>query len=71
MMVRKHHRDCVWYLLANDRVVVEWWVECKDAILNLCSRGVCWWECSAATWTRVFVSESYAYESFHYRTDVD
>jgi hypothetical protein len=29
MMVRKHHRDCVWYLLANDRVVVEWWVECK------------------------------------------
>jgi hypothetical protein len=22
MMVRKHHRDCVWYLLANDRVVV-------------------------------------------------
>jgi predicted GNAT superfamily acetyltransferase len=27
MMVRKHHRDCVWYLLANDRVVVEWWVD--------------------------------------------
>jgi hypothetical protein len=23
MMVRKHHRDCVWYLLANDRVVVD------------------------------------------------
>jgi hypothetical protein len=35
------------------------------------SRGVCWWERSAATWTRVFVSESFAYESFHYRTDVD
>jgi hypothetical protein len=29
MMVRKHHRDCVWYLLANDPVVVEWWAECK------------------------------------------
>jgi hypothetical protein len=29
MMVRKHHWDCVWYLLANDRVIVEWWVECK------------------------------------------
>jgi hypothetical protein len=24
-----HRRDCVSYLLANDRVVVEWWVEYK------------------------------------------
>jgi hypothetical protein len=24
-----HRRDCVSYLLVNDRVVVEWWVEYK------------------------------------------
>ena len=39
MMVRRHHRDCVWYLLANDRVVVEWWVECSKAVC-----GVQWQE---------------------------
>ncbi len=30
-MIKMHRRDCVSYLLANDRVVVEWWVECKVA----------------------------------------
>lgn len=50
-----------------------YWHEYNDKLFGefLFARGVCWWECSAATWTRVFVSESYAYESFHYRTDVD
>ena len=28
---KMHRRDCVSYLLVNDRVVVEWWVEYKVA----------------------------------------
>jgi hypothetical protein len=30
-MIKMHHRDCVSYLLVNDCVVVEWWVEYKVA----------------------------------------
>jgi hypothetical protein len=30
-MIRMHRRDCVSYLLVNDCVVVEWWVEYKVA----------------------------------------
>ena len=30
-MIRMHRRDCVSYLLVNDRVVVEWWIEYKVA----------------------------------------